>query len=125
MKRLFLLFPIAAAALATVPVLGAGPTFRPDMKFAGSTLAGWHALGDADWRAQAGQLTGTPKTAGGGWLVLDRSYQDVGLYAAFQCAAGCQTGVLLRAEKTPAGGLKGIFVTLTDQVASFALTGRP
>ena len=47
-----------------VPMSGAGPSFRPDVRFTGSTLAGWHTLGDADWRAQDGEIVGTPKATG-------------------------------------------------------------
>ena len=42
-----------------------------------------------------------------GWLVLDKGIQDVGVFARFRCATGCKTGVLLRAEKTADGGLRG------------------
>ena len=104
-------------------LFGAGPTFRPDVAFKGSALTGWHTLGDATWRAQNGEITGTPKQPGGGWLVLDRSYEDVGFYATFKCAAGCKTGLLMRAEKTADGGFKGVFVSLNDgDVASYVLT---
>jgi Domain of Unknown Function (DUF1080) len=106
---------IAAAAV----LLGAGPggatskNFLPDTLFKGSALTGWRVLGQADWRANNGEIQGTPKD-GGGWLMLDRSYQDVGFFASFQCAEGCKAGVLLRAEKTADGGSKGIFVSLTE-----------
>ena len=54
--------------------------------------------------------------------MLDTSYQDVGIYASFKCAAGCKTGVLFRAEKT-ADGMKGVFVSLSEgDVASYAVT---
>jgi hypothetical protein len=120
-KRILLL---AVAALATVTRLsGTGPSFHPDYAFQGSALTGWHTLGDAAWRADGGKITGTPKEPGGGWLVLDHSYQDVGFYAAFQCSSGCKTGLLMRAEKTPEGGMKGVFVSLSEgDVASYALT---
>src|SRR2546428_9228478 len=100
--------------LLLVPLFGDGPTFIPDSTFKGSTLAGWRALGQAEWRAQGGELIGVPKPGGsGGWLVLDRSYQDVGFYSSFRCTGGCKTGVLLRAEKTPQG-MKGIYVSLNE-----------
>jgi hypothetical protein len=113
----------ALAALLLLPVFAAGPTFVPDTTFKGSTLTGWHVLGQADWKAQNGEIVGTPKAGGdGGWLVLDRSYQDVGFYALFRCTGGCRTGVLVRAEKT-ADGLKGIFVSLNEgDVASYRVT---
>src|SRR5581483_7692823 len=47
---------------------------------------------------------------GGGWLVLDEAYQDVGFAASFRCAQGCKTGVLFRAEKT-SQGMKGVLVS--------------
>src|SRR5260370_39572989 len=43
--------------------------------------------------------------------MLDKGYQDIAFDASFLCAGACQTGVLLRAEKT-AGGMKGIYVSL-------------
>jgi len=59
-------------------------------------------------------MIGTVRPGGyGGWLALDRSYQDAALYANFRCNSGCQTGILLRAEKT-AEGMKGIYVSLTE-----------
>ena len=93
-------------------LLASGPSFHPDTTFTGSSLAGWHTIGGAQWHAESGELIGTPKPSGG-WLVLDRSYQDVGLYLRFRCVGGCETGVLLRAEKTPTG-LRGIYVALSD-----------
>ena len=101
----------------------AGLTFLPDSTFTGSSLAGWHTLGQADWRAQNGELIGTVKpNGGGGWLMLDRSYQDVGFHALFRCIGGCNAGVLIRAEKTP-DGMKGIYVSLNeDNVPSYGVT---
>lgn len=106
---------MAAAALFLAPVLADdGPTFIPDATFKGSSLTGWHVLGQADWRAQNGELVGTVKPGGnGGWLVLDRSYQDVGFFAYFRCSGACQTGLLFRAQKT-AEGLQGIYISLNE-----------
>jgi 3-keto-disaccharide hydrolase/FG-GAP-like repeat len=100
----------------------AGPTFRPDVVFKGSTLAGWAPLGDAEWKAQNGEIIGTPKQPGGGWLVLEKSFQDVAVFSNITCTAGCKAGVLLRAEKTP-DGMKGIYVSLTEgDLLSYAVT---
>jgi len=120
-KRVYGIAAIATLLLA--PVFAAGPSFIPDATFKGASLAGWHVLGQADWRAQNGEVVGTVKPGGnGGWLVLDRSYQDVGFYASFRCNGGCRTGVLFRAEKTPEG-LKGIYVSLNEgDVASYRVT---
>jgi len=113
----------AASFFLWVPLFGIGPTFKPDATVKGSSLTGWHVLGQADWKSQDGEITGTAKAGGpGGWLVLDKSYQDTAFYASFRCAEGCKTGVLLRAEKTP-GGMKGIFVSLAaGDVAAYRIT---
>jgi len=115
---------VAISALWLAPVFADdGPTFIPDVSFKGSTLTGWHVLGQADWRAQNGEIVGTVKPGGnGGWLMLDRSYQDVGFFANFRCTGGCKTGIMFRAEKT-AEGLKGIYVSLNEgDVAAYRVT---
>ena len=97
----FRTFVVAAATALLLPApLGtaASRNFVPDLVFTGSTLTGWKPFGDADWRAQNGEIVGVPK--GGGWLVADRAYQDVAFSASFRCAEGCRAGVLLRAERT-------------------------
>ncbi|MFP5249903.1 MAG: FG-GAP-like repeat-containing protein [Acidobacteriota bacterium] len=104
---------IAACAVLAAPVaLASGPSFHPQFTLTGYSLQGWKTLGDATWTAGGGEVRVQPH--GGGWLVLDRSIQDVNFYAEFRCASACETGVLLRAEKTPDGGMKGIYVSLTD-----------
>jgi Domain of Unknown Function (DUF1080)/FG-GAP-like repeat len=113
----------AAVALLGPALLGtaASRNFVPDVVFTGSALTGWKPLGAAEWRAQNGEIVGTPTT--GGWLVADRAYQDVAVAASFRCAEGCRAGVLLRAERTPDGGLKGIYTSLAaDDLASYRVT---
>src|SRR5579863_3017082 len=109
---------LVATAFAVAPTV-----FVPDSTFKGSSLTGWHVLGQADWSAQNGEFIGKAKAGGsGGWLVLDKSYQDVGFFASFKCTGGCKTGVLLRAEKTPAG-MKGVYMSLIDgDVATYRVT---
>ncbi len=103
------------AALSAVAGLGAqgpSPYFVPDEAFTGSTLTGWQPMGDAEWRAEKGEIVGRTKPgSAGGWLVFGRSYQDVDFFAQFRCAAACNTGVLVRAEKT-ANGMKGVLVSI-------------
>jgi hypothetical protein len=100
-----------ATLLLAVPVFGAAPTFRPDVTVKANSLSGWHTLGNATWKTQNGEIVGTVQSGNSGWLVLDHSLQNVELFSAYRCTGGCQTGVLLRAEKTPTG-MKGIFVSL-------------
>jgi hypothetical protein len=97
----------------SLPVFAVGPSFRPDTTFTGSSLTGWHTIGGAQWRAENGEVIATPKQNNGGWLVLDRSYQDIGVYTQFRCTETCEAGVLFRAEKTP-NGMKGIYVALSE-----------
>ena len=113
---------IVAAAFASI-IHGASKNFAPDVVFAGSSLTGWQPIGQASWRAENGEIIGTPSAASGGWLLADRSYQDVAVFASFRCAAGCQTGVLLRAERTADGGMKGVFVSLNEgDLAAYRVT---
>src|SRR5690242_16891049 len=113
----------AVLGLTVAAAFAAEPSFVPDAVIQGSSLTGWHPLGQADWRADKGEIVGTTKAGGeGGWLVFDRSYQDVGVYASFRASGGAKTGVLLRAEKTPEG-MKGVFVALDEgDIASYKVT---
>src|SRR5262245_46763768 len=91
--------------------LAASKNFVPDFVFKGSSLGAWHTLGEAEWRAQNGEVVGIARAGGnGGWLVLDKSYQDVAFFALYRCSAGCKTGVLLRAEKT-SDGVRKVFTS--------------
>jgi hypothetical protein len=101
---------VATGSASGDPPTLRGPTFIPDAKFAGSTLAGWHTLGQADWRVENGELIGKA-TGNGSWLVLDRSYQDTGFYAAFRCTGVCDTGILLRMTKT-AAAINGTYLAI-------------
>jgi len=117
---------LIAAAIVTAAsagrVRGDRATFMPDWTFTGSTLTGWHLLGDATWRAVNGEIVGAAKTPAGGWLVLDKSFQDVEVGFDFKIAPGAKAGVLVRAEKTP-GGMKGVYVSLGDgEQGAYAVT---
>jgi hypothetical protein len=91
----------------------ANKNFVPDWTFKGSALGQWRTLGGADWHAENGEIVGTPKTADGGWLIMDKSLQDTQFAATFRCTGGCKAGVLLRTETTPEG-IKGVYVALPD-----------
>jgi hypothetical protein len=112
MKFRLLLLPVAC--LISVTVSASGPSFTPDYQFAGSSIKGWHPLGRAQWIAKKGVITGTPSSEGGGWLVLDNPLQDISVFTKFRCDGQCETGILLRAEKTADGGLRGVYVSFTD-----------
>src|SRR5262245_2670746 len=105
-------FFLAVASLLTAQ--GPANEFKPDTTFSGSSLSGWQPLGAADWQAQAGEIVGRPRAGGrGGWLVLDKSYQDVNFFTRFRCVAPCQAGILFRLQKT-AAGISGVYVSLAD-----------
>ena len=102
-------------------IFAASQNFVPDVVFKGNSLAGWHKLGQSEWHAEDGEIIGSPRE-NGGWLVLDKGYQDIAFYASFRCAGACKSGVLLRAEKT-ADGMKGVFVSLAEgDVAGYDVT---
>lgn len=113
---------IAAVTLLLSALFAATHDFVPDFTFRGASLARWRQVGHANWRAENGEITGTPQAPDGGWLVFDKSYQDVELYTEFRCGESCDPGVLLRAQKTPEGGLKGVFVALSGDGGAFDVT---
>ncbi|HMF41528.1 MAG TPA: FG-GAP-like repeat-containing protein, partial [Polyangia bacterium] len=105
----------AIIGLSILPVSGAGPTFRADYRFTGSSLSAYKPVGQADWKVVNGEIVGTPKDANGGWLLLDgKGFQDTQMYASVKCTAGCKAGFLMRAEKTPDGGMKGVLMSVTE-----------
>ena len=115
---------LALAGLALVlPPVDANKNFVPDWTFQGSSLKGWRTLGSVEWRAENGEIVGTPKTSEGGWLILDKPLQDVQFASTFHCAGGCRAGVMLRAQST-ADGIQGVYVALPEAenpAAAFAL----
>jgi hypothetical protein len=116
-----------AALFLLLPRAGANKNFVPDWTFQGSSLGAARTLGNAAWRAENGEILGTPKSAEGGWLILDRPLQDVQFASTFRCAAGCRAGVMLRAQSTPEG-MQGIYVALPEgdnPAAAFALKLDP
>jgi len=105
---------LASFAFASLLFAATGD-FVPDRVFRASSLDGLRTTGQADWRTSNGEITAKPQSQDGGWLVLDQSYQDVQFHAEFRCAAPCDAGVLLRTEKTPSGGLKGVYIALNEE----------
>ena len=125
MSRLIRLVVIVIACVTALEhAAHANRNFIPDWTFTGSSLADAEQLGDARWTAQNGELTGTPSSPDGGWLLFKNAGQDVQMATSFRCAAGCQAGLLLRLEKT-ADGFKGVFVSISDTPGAFAVTLNP
>jgi hypothetical protein len=115
---------ISLTALVLGAVEGAplaNRNFAPDWTFTGSSMGELEPIGSATWAAQNGEIVGRPTTSDGGWLLLKPALQDVQIATVFQCAAGCQAGFLLRAEKT-AEGYRGVFVSISDSPGAFAVT---
>ncbi len=116
---------VAATCLA-LPLLAevrnVGPSFIPDATVKAVNLNGWRTVGQANWKAENGELVGKAAEGSSGWLMLDHSYQDVAFYSLFRCADACDTGVLLRAQKT-AAGTKGVYLSLKgDEVTAYNVT---
>jgi hypothetical protein len=109
------LFPtVAVVSLLLSAIFPAAHDFVPDYTFQGSSLAGWRPVGHANWRAENGEIIATPQNPDGGWLMMDKGYQDLELYTEFRCPETCDAGILTRTEKTPDGGWKGVYTSLSD-----------
>src|SRR5579871_249960 len=121
-----LIVVVAGLGLLMRPA-AANKNFAPDWTFKGSSLTGFRTLGEADWRAQNGEIVGTPRTPAGGWLILDKPLQDVQFASTFRCTGGCKSGVMVRTQTTPEG-IRGIYVALPEDqtpAATFALKLDP
>jgi len=113
---------ITPGAQTPPPAPARPPTFVPDWSFKGSALTGTEQIGQASWRAENGEIVGTPKSADGGWLLINPGYQDVQIAGSYKCAAPCTAGVMVRSEKS-ASGIRGIYTTLGgDAPAPAAVT---
>jgi hypothetical protein len=122
MSRKIAAFAMAAlaAAVVSVDVGGQSPrTFAPDWTFKGSALTGMQQVGQATWRAENGEIIGTPTSPDGGWLLLDKGYQDVQFAASYRCSAGCTAGVMVRSEKG-ADGTRGVYTLISGNERSTA-----
>src|SRR5580765_166368 len=126
-RMLAVLTALVAVALsitpgAQTPAPARPGTFAPDWSFKGSALTGTEQIGQASWRAENGEIVGTPKSADGGWLLINPGYQDVQIAGSYKCAAPCTAGVMVRSEKS-ASGIRGIYTTLGgDAPAPAAVT---
>jgi hypothetical protein len=115
------------AMFVILPRAVANKNFVPDWTFQGSSLRSARVVGNTEWRAENGEIVGAPKTAEGGWLILDQPLQDVQFAASFRCTSGCRAGVMLRAQST-SEGIQGVYVSLPDgdnPAAAFALRLDP
>ncbi|MEP6716587.1 MAG: FG-GAP-like repeat-containing protein [Terriglobia bacterium] len=113
---------LGTGLLMSAMAVAASRGFIPDTTFKGSSLTGWHTLGDADWKASNGEITGTPKSAAGGWLLSDQNWQDLSVSVSFRCTGECKPGMIVRAQKT-ADGMKGFFISLAgDDLALYRIT---
>jgi hypothetical protein len=92
-----------------------GPHSDTVKAFNGTSLAGWHPQGAAQWRVAGGELVGSA-ASGPGWLVLDKSYQDIILKFAFQCS-GCDAGVVLRNVSSKPGTTSALYAGISGQDA--------
>ncbi|HZH95154.1 MAG TPA: FG-GAP-like repeat-containing protein, partial [Flavisolibacter sp.] len=100
-----------------------GLTFIPDWTYKGSGLAGWQKIGPAEWTAKDGEVTGkVKKGSGGGLLILDRSYEDIGFRALVKRTAGAEAGILFRIKKTGEGITGILFSIKENEVASYKIS---
>src|SRR5665213_2453995 len=104
---------VVAGVVLLLRPAAANRNFVPDWTFKGSSLGSFRTLGNAEWRAENGEIVGIPKTAEGGWLILDKPLQDVEFASTYRCTAGCKAGVMVRTQTTPEG-IRGVYVALPD-----------
>src|SRR5436190_132677 len=104
------------------PLSEFGLSFMPDITFKGSSLKGWHTMGDAEWQAKDGELVGKAKAnSNGGWLVMDNGYQDIGFHALFKSTGNSETALLFRMEKIN-DGYRGVLLSLKkDDVTPYSV----
>src|SRR5215212_630471 len=115
-----LVLTTAAVAALSIALSGeATRTFVPDWTFKGSALKGMQQVGQATWRAENGEIIGTPTGADGGWLLLENGYQDVQMAASYRCAGQCTVGIMVRSEKGP-DGTKGVYTVISGDERSTA-----
>ncbi|HVY74954.1 MAG TPA: FG-GAP-like repeat-containing protein [Puia sp.] len=112
MKRrlLILCFLLAAGFVSAQPdsAFRIVLSFRPDFIFKSSSLGGWQSIGAAKWEAKNGTMVSKPGSAG--ILLLDQSWQDMGMHVSFRSRGGANAGILMRLEKT-VSGFKGVFIS--------------
>ncbi len=117
MHKMITVFTTVCITALTTNTVMANPgevPFKADVRLEGSSLEGWQTFGQASWSMQDGVITGRPRSDSGGWLMLDKKMANIGAYSKILCPKSCKAGLLLRAEKTADGGLKGIYVALSD-----------
>lgn len=101
---------------------GRGLSYIPDYTFKGSALIGWKSFGEANWKAQNGEIMGTAKPGSAGWLVLDRSFQDISINTLIRVPTGTEGGILFRREKS-GDGSKAILVAISaDSSGAYSVT---
>jgi hypothetical protein len=81
LSQRFHVLAVGLALCSGAALYGQTPSFTPDSMFQGSGLTGWKTLGHAAWLAENGEVIANSSGGKGeGWLVLNKSYQNAGLY---------------------------------------------
>ena len=124
MKRYLLslfIIPVLGYAQPSADTLSAfGLTFQPDHSFTASSLQGWRTLGDAQWQAKNGELV-AKATPAGGWLVMDKGYQDVGIHAQFKTTGNGEAAIMFRTEKVDQGYRGVMFSLKQDDITPYSV----
>ena len=123
MKSRFVWLVGAFSLISSFFSFGQSPSFTPDKLFKGSSLDGWRSVGDAKWSAEKGEITADAKNSkGAGWLFLNQSSQDTGVYISFKCDGACDTGVLFRAEKKDDKTQGYLLSIKDDELSAYSVT---
>ena len=103
--------PLAMLTLALMPLAFAADDKPHDGKWAplfdGKSLAGWHPIGDGEWKVQDGAIVGRNTKANDyGHLVSDKSYADFTIRMKYKSVAG-NSGLYFRIAPEGASGVSG------------------
>ena len=109
MKRRFLI----ATGLLFVALVGFGCANQPygsgwvTLIDGDKGLENWNAIGDANWRAEAGAIVADKGK--GGFLVSKDSYKDFEIYAEFWAETDTNSGIFIRATDPKNVGSKNAY----------------
>lgn len=96
-----------------------GLSFIPDFTFKGSSVTDWKTIGENAWTARDGVITGKGSS---GLLLLNKSFQDVGIHTLIKCSETAEAGFLFRLEKQ-ADSMKAVMVAIKNgEITSYKIS---
>ncbi len=117
------MFSIAAAVFCLLSaIFAATHDFIPDFTFKGSSLTGWHEFGNANWRAENGEIVGHSSSAGRRLAGARQGLSGYRILYGIPLRGEMRRGRAAAREKTPDGGWKGVYVSLDGEPGPYEVT---